>query len=893
MILNSELNMIDINDISVKLETGKEKEFVAELKSYYDSKLQELKNQYRFSGFELSKKITNLVDEIFLTIYKEIYKKEIDEYEIAVIALGSYGRLELNPYSDIDIIFVYPNENQKNKDFISKILYILWDIKWTLGHSTRTFKNISEMASKDITFKTSLIDHRFLCGDESVYEDFEALTSKIFKKSRYPYYNDLIKKMGYFEKSMGENILLKEPQIKDSLGALRGIHFARWIGYNFFQKKYLSELCKELKYSDEEIERIESHLDYYLALRSTLHFLVGRKEDTLLLEHQESLVRYVLNIHKDDPFDDWKKKIEEFMREYYKRSKEVYSFLSFTIEALEVEANKYRQFSRIINRRKFLNTDFMIINKRLFFRKKLSDIEIEPQFIMEIFQQVSKYACYLSIEIESFLNNHINKIDDEFRLNRDGFEIFKLIITSERNLYHTLSIMNHVGFLPKYLPYFNELNCTTQHDYYHAYTVDEHTLQGVKELEMLYHQTEESGLDFFKSVLNSLNPEQKVILVFSILFHDIGKGRKGSHVVNGEVMMLYIVKAFPFSDKEQELLSFLVNEHLIMAHTSQRRDIQDLKVLYSFAQKVLSIDALKLLLLLTYTDMASVAPRVFTLWKGELLKELYDKTLKIIEGQSKRYLPVPIPDDLEKIKSKLLIEVSEEEKLDAGRILNLLDPSYIIQSDPKVILETIGIFKALKSKHLIKYKHEKDSYRITSYGLYQADAFCRIALLLANKGINIHKANIFPNESGYIITEFIVSSSFLTFEISEQRWNAIERKLDQYFEKNIDDIPLDFTNAKYKTNGEISKIPVNKKVTIDNELSDTFTVIELQCQDKIGLLFRISHLLLELGIIINSAFIATKGIQAIDTFYLSTDNHNKIVNENRLKELESKLLALV
>ncbi|HEO66337.1 MAG TPA: hypothetical protein ENI73_10790 [Spirochaetes bacterium] len=833
-----------VTNIDLSMKQGNEIEYAQKLKGVYHEKLKYINKLEDVKGRELCRMLTQTVHSLIQTVYKEVLKIIPIDKGLTIIALGSYGRGELNPHSDIDLLFLHQNEeNREAKDFISKVLYTLWDMKITLGHSSRTLKNVISMASKDITFKTSLIDHHLICGDSNLYESFQETVSKIFKKNRYNYYQDLLSKLDYFSQTLGENVLLKEPNIKESLGALRGVHLIRWLNYNFFQGRTLSTLYDHNIMDKITLDRMEDHLDYLLSVRHQLHTLVGHKEEYLLLEHQERLAQHVhLPESQDESSDDnqIRLKIEHYMRQFYRCAKDVYKIVVQSVDLYHLEADKYRQFVRLRKRRKSVSDQFMIINGKLFFKNKLDTIDFSPSLIMEIFLTLSRYGCHLGIEIENYIKSRLDRVDDAFHIDPIAFSHFKSILSGERNLYHTLSVMNHIGFLPSYLPFFNELDCTVQHDYYHAYTVDEHTLQGIKEIEKLYH-TDDTGYAFFKHLLQQLDGEQRLVLMFSIFFHDIGKGRPGSHVKNGETMIDTVVNAFPMEESQKETLTYLVNGHLIMAHTSQRRNIQDIKVIYHFVNDIKTKERLDLMLLLTYGDMSSVAPKVFTFWKGELLRELYNKSLHLLNDTG--MLPVIQQSDLKLIQSDILEALPKNEQTFAHSFFSGIDPRYLIDHDLEEIKSTIEIFQRLEDKQVIDYEKSLDFYKLKYYAKDAYGVFAQVSLVLAMNGISIHSAKLYSKPGGYVIDTFTVSSVF-SGDISEDRWESIKKDSQQVREKGIEasETLLEERRKHFPPVKGGVVIP-ESKVLMNNDLSDQFTVIEIKTWDQIGVLYQISRIL--------------------------------------------------
>jgi len=870
--------------------------FADELKNLQAQVFSRLSSSQDLSGQEICQEITSFIDWVIEETHSQVNKIYGPRDDISVIALGGYGRSELNPYSDIDILFLHGKEDPKVQDFIGKILYILWDMKLTLGHSSRTLKNVQSMAQQDIKFKTSLIHHRLVSGNSNHYDRFSSLVIKIFQSNRYHFYTNLLDSMNFHGQNLGESVLLKEPNVKESLGALRGIHLVRWLGYNFFQCDSLSDLAKKNLIDSDTIDRIENHLNFFLVLRNDLHFQSGRKEDKLLLEHQETLAKTLrpADLTDDKEYMHWlKKTIESGMRSFYLKAREVFHFVQRMMDLFEIEANNYRQFSRFLKKRKFLSDKLLLINNKLYSRHNLDNSQFLPKTIMEIFIAVQRHGSRLSQELEQFISSNLSRIDHHFRADLEGFQLFEKILRSERNLYHTLSIMQHNGFLSRYLPYFDELECTVQHDYYHAYTVDEHTLQGINVIERLYNN-HDINFAFYKRVLQNCSGRMRFLLLFAIFYHDIGKGRPGNHVLNGIPMIHSVVETFPFTDDEKESIEFLVNNHLIMIRNSQQRDIHDPRAIYQFTEKVRRKDRLDLLFLLSYADMASVAPKTFTFWKGELLIELYNKTLSVLESTTDGSIPDFQESDYREIISELLTHIPPEKTNRANEILDSIDKKYFIEQDKTEILKTVNWLMDHGGQLSINYDYHQDYYKLTCYASDRVGFFTRITLALAMNGIMIHSVNLYSKINGYVITHFNVGSIYSGQQISDSRWNIIEKDIQQLLDSDITQVSSKIKQKRksFPPGKKQSIIPV-LKVNINNELSNHYSIIEIKCLDSLGLLFNISRTLNLCDINIKSAHITTHGNMAIDTFYVEDKAGGKIQDNHILDTITQALIITI
>ncbi len=860
---------------AISYEKGKDNEYIRDLKTFYYDQFDIMKQSVPSSGIYACYRLSRLAEETLIKVYEDIrVAYGYDEKIAALVAVGGFGRQELNPYSDIDILFLQHKKYEKeSSEFITKVLYILWDMKFRLGQSSRTVKNCIKAATEDITFKTSITNHRFLCGNEILYDKFVSVIPEIFSKNLYSYYHVLAGEPDFSLFDLGKSVLIKEPDVKESQGGLRSVHKVLWLTKAFFGCSTLKELYNDGFMDRKEYRSINKSFDYLLYVRNLLHFLDNRKQDVLKVEQQEKLI---MNFFKLVNEKNLRKTVETFMRNFYKHSKNIYLWAISSIEKIKSEAEKLKVLPR---KKKIepLDKDFIIIDGNLYLRHKKSD---NPELLFKIFTITSKYTVGYSNEIRECISRCLKYVNDDFRRNEKNFEAFRNILRKPRNLYYTLSMMHATGFLKEYLPYWKAMDCHVQHDFYHEYTLDEHHLQSVKQLELLY-KNESSYLTFYRNILYLL--KNREILVFSLLMHDYGKIWQGDHVENARRTMDNVVEVFPFTEDEKIMIAFLIQNHLLMSRTSQRVDFNEMKTLASFADKVVDEQRLRNLLIFTYADMNGVGHGIFNNWKSSLLLELYYKTHVLLKDMASVKL---LDNEIEDIKKKLLVKSKDKSGL--SNFLTLLPENYYIEIEQKDILRHFELYKNKNGKKIIlDYKQKHDYYLVFAIAEEKIGLFSIIAGIFAANGLSILDASLYTKN---IAVDYFVISHYFEGPVEKNKWERVEKELNKALNGEMEDISGLIKKRMSKT-GIKSNIQVKTKIEFDNS-PEGMTILRISCRDSIGLLYKISSIISQLDFDIQLAKINTLGIRVVDTFYILNSKRKLLTNQERdelLKILTQKL----
>ncbi|MFB3042090.1 MAG: [protein-PII] uridylyltransferase, partial [Candidatus Poribacteria bacterium] len=616
---------------------------VEELKSFCTQERERIYGRHRFgiSGREIVEEYTLLADSVIRRIYQSAIQKRIvpENIPLAILALGGYGRQELNPYSDIDIMLVYNNSQVTAKQvepLASQMIAVLWDVGFEVGHSCRSIKECIRATYQDIFSKTSMIEARYIIGEKSVYQQFQKQTSKhFFKKQVGKFITKTIQEWGERHETYGSTIYLQEPNIKESVGGLRDFHSAIWVAAVRYGIKDLQGLWKRRIIPQTVSEACEASLDFLWRLRNELHYLTKRRSDQLTFEVQETMAKNLGYADEEHTL------AEEFMmRDYYLHAEHLYEFAKLIIDRVKY---KESELNRLINRMrsKKLSDGFTVMRNEICFQTNHSDFSTDATRMMKVFVHRQKLGYRICADVRHQIAASLTRIDDEFRNSPKVAEYFLSILRYPKRVAETLRRMHRWQVLDCYMPEFGKIRSLVRYDRPHQYTVDEHTMYALENLEEATLAKLEDG-HIFLEILKSV--EKPELLRLSVLLHDVGKGIEGpgDHGVRGVEASKNVLDRLGLDDADRKMVLFLVSKHLDMSHTSRQRDLDDPKVIERFADLVGDEQHLKMLYLLTFADMRAVSPLIWTEWNAMLLWELYVRTLKFLQGQTDRLKLVEI-----------------------------------------------------------------------------------------------------------------------------------------------------------------------------------------------------------------------------------------------------------
>ena len=526
----------------------------------------------------------------------------------AVVALGGYGRGELAPYSDLDILFLYPNHRAlQTRRLVEQILRLLWDAGLTVGPSFRTVTDCVAAAHADPHLQTALVSTRLLAGNGSIYDSLLQALEKDRRKRAEAYVSAILRERAARYAKFGAAVCLQEPNVKESPGGIRDLHTALWVGHARYGCRTLDELRDHEIISESERKTAQRAINFLWRVRYAAHLSTRRKTERLALDLQTVLAReagykpgaYLLAS-------------EKFMRDYYQHARDLNQFSEAVLARASQSAPKAsRRWSRRPSR--IPSDPLSISNGQVQLESEAGLLTSNPMLLFDAFALAQAADVPLSQTLRDAMRQSLVAVDLDFRRSPEASRAFMKLLARRGRAGYGLRMMHEIGFLTRFVPEFRHINLLIQHDLYHHYTADEHTLKAVEALDELY-ASQDKQRAHLRAIFDEI--ENPSLLYLSILLHDIGKGRGRGHIPRGAKLAERICKRLRLDKLDSAKVELMVKQHVAMAQVAQRRDLNEPRVVTDFAEQMGTLDALNLLLLLTYADLNAVAPGVWSEWKS-------------------------------------------------------------------------------------------------------------------------------------------------------------------------------------------------------------------------------------------------------------------------------------
>ena len=830
--------------------------------------------EYKSSASNFIAENSYLIDNI-IEILCELAKPKV----IAIIAVGGYGRSELFPFSDIDLLFLHKKENSETREFAQWLLYCLWDLGLNIGQAVRTIDETISSAQQDITIRTNLLDSRFIVGDKKIFTQFvHEFTDYIASSSEIDFVEAKLAEREAAHLRCGDSRYVLEPNIKDGKGGLRDLHNLQWL------MKYTSLTDKILNYEEEKAFSIAR--DFLWRVRVHLHLIANRPEERLTFDLQRAVAE---SIGLRD--DSNARAVEKFMREYFLTVRLVGGLTRIVCAGLEEHKKRKPRvnFTELSKIGKNLD-EFKLDGERLAISSDES-FKRNPVLLIKIFQVAHEQKLDIHPKTLQMITRNLWLIDASLRRNIDANNSFMSILLSKENPESSLRLMSESGVMGKFIPDFNKVIGQMQFDMYHVFTVDEHTIFAISILHGIGAGKYKAEMPVVTEIFHLVKSLR--VLYLSLFCHDIGKGRGGDHSLIGEVIVRKLARRFGLDAYEEDLCAWLVRNHLMMSRTAFKRDLGDPKTIEDFVEKVQSPERLRLLLILTVADIRAVGPTVWNGWKGALLRELYYLSEDKMGASDKQVKKFGRDSLLIELKN-LLVGWKEKE---IEEYLELGDASFWSSLDAQNHARIAHLLKELENSVMpLAIDTISDNFRsITDIILCtpdQAGLFAKMSGAVALAGANILGAKIFTLKNGIAVEMFhIQDAEHLAFDkpdklarLSVYMNKAIAGELDvgKEMAKNL---------GNYPSRMEVFKVP--PKVYVENKSSENYTVIEVDGRDRVGFLHIITQKLAELNISISTAHITTYGERAVDVFYVKDVFGMKIIHESKLRQIQDELVRVL
>ena len=855
------------------------------VRSYIDMGRQRLLEAHRggASGTEVVRAHGTLVD----CLLQRLFEMAEEDYgarhtsRCAVVAQGGYGRDELNPHSDIDILFLHGWRAASYVEFVTeKILYPLWDAGLTVGHATRTVTECARHARRDHVIQTALVDARLVCGDMRLYRDLERVVWRQLSGAACDRFVET--KMGEHGRRHGESVFLLEPDVKEGQGGLRDLHTAMWVARAKCGAVRLQDLSGTGLLEPGDAAVLERGRDFLWRTRNELHFLAGRHQDRLTFESQEQVAQG-LGFDREEKLSE----VETFMRSYYLHAEEVSRLSSLIIHRAVDHDPSQRRRPRP---GRALRPGVRIAGRTLAVAPRKGGLL--PEELLELFADLQRYRLTLGQDSREIVRAWVGTTEGNPADSAAANRRFLDILRGNEWIYETLLELHRTGMLDALVPEFGRVRCLALHDLYHIYTVDQHLMRAVKEFERL--RSGEFGDSLPRLLQLAREVERPEILILGILFHDIGKGRGGGHSELGRTMALDVAERMGLNEDERELLAFLVLHHLLLTGTAFRRDIQDEKTVLDLADTVGTAENLKCLYVLTYSDVKAVGPDVWNNWKGALLEELCNRTLNVLEEREKGESARPDRDlKAQRIQDRLMAQLGAEHPAEEVRreFIDAMPDRYFLTTPEEAMPFHYRLLRRLGDEPFLAavFHHPEHGHSEVAICAHdQPGLFASIAGVFAAMELNVLSARINTRRDGLILDVFRISHQGKAEVVMDSgKWSRMELALKRVLEGKADVSELVGRSRPSFLQRPAVKVPTH--VRWDNAASDDFTVIEVYTKDRPGVLFTITYWLSKLDCSIHLAKISTDVDQVADVFYVADADGGKILDEGRLQALGETL----
>ena len=835
---------------------------------------------------------------------------------IALVAIGGFGRAELNPHSDIDFMFLHEGQVAVGKPLpylatlIDGVLYPLWDIGLKIGYSVRDLNDCVKVANTDMQSKTSLIESRLIIGDENLFARFQkAVITKCVIGYEDKYIELRLEDQASRRTKHGNSACMQEPNIKNGCGGLRDFQNLLWMAFFKYRTRSLAELQAREFVSAAERKQLESAYDFLLRVRTELHYHTNRPQDVLGKNLQPAVA---LNLGYGDRSPSLR--IEKFMRDLYVHMRNVY-LITRTLEQ-RLALHSPAQTGRIAKLRRLLGGSpprtmpepvdgFLFVGDEI--RASSSRIfRDSPRRLMRVFLHAQQRHLQLHPDLAQLIRNQLSLVNREFLNDEHVRETFQTILERRGEVSRILRAMHEVNFLGKYVPEFGKLTCLVQHEFYHQYAADEHTLVCLEQLDRVW-EAKEPPFKNYAPVFQSL--ERPGLLYLALLLHDVGKAashERGKHAQAGAVLALRAAKRLQLETTAADTLKFLVENHLLMATLSQRRDLDDASVIRNFARQVGTPEKLNLLALLTFADSQGTSDKLWSGFKDSLLWQLHSRALTQLTGGTEfRRASQKARDDLRYAVRELASRRISDEELAAH--FSLLPERYFEIYTPKQILDDVEL--AHRFMHRLVMENQRALAPVTAwiderdrgYSLVKictwdrAGLFGKIAGSLSAAGLNIMGAQIFTRADGIVLDTFFVNDgrngSLATREQREQFSSLLESVLTGET-VNLHKL-IAQQSALRPTYSAYLGERMGTQIRFDNTTSDGRTLIEIETEDRLGLLHAISQALAAQRLDIAAARIVTERGAAMDSFYVRELGGGQINQPARQAAVELALRAAI
>lgn len=835
------------------------------------------------TGLDTCARLTSLVDEVVLRLFDAAIddsgRQDADKLRarVCLVAHGGYGRRHLAPFSDVDIMVLYSGKEDAQVAKLAKhFMQDMFDVGLDLGHSVRTPEQAWRLAKSDVRILTSLVESRYLTGDEPLYQRFHSGFAQLAQKQFSRFYSAIRQTRRDERRQFGDTVYLLEPNVKRSRGSLRDLHLLRWMAFGKFSVADPEELHRRNALSKEDLRRLTNAREFLMRLRNELHFHANQARDVLHRSEQLRVAERFGYAGREGVLP-----VEEFMSEYFRHTSNIRYLVSRFVESVRPRPTLPDVFSPIFSHR--IEGDYVVGRAEISATAQgVAKLKGDLDEVLRLADLANLYDKRIAHSSWVAIHRASPRYSDD--VSPRVAQRFLSLMGQPPRLGELLRRLHELHVLEKIAPAFRHARCLLQFNNYHKYTVDEHCLRAVEAATELVEDPSPLG-QAYREI------KQKHILHLALLLHDLGKGFPEDHSIVGRRIATETAQRLRMPARETEELIFLVENHLVMSHLAFRRDTSDERIVLRFAQDVGSPELLRMLYALTCADLAAVGPGVLNSWKTEVLTDLYARTMRHLADDS----PLEELESLEAIRSRVKAELPEGERFEDNKEkLASLPDSLLRGVAPERIAETLARLKQLGETQVVvvgQYlaKSHATQYLVGGRLAASQGMFYKAAGALTAQRLAILSADLNAMPDGLVIGSFTVEDSDFAAHPPEERIDGVCRSVSAALQM---DRPPTFKQIW----GEKDANPLGDtptKVLIDNTTSDEYTIVDVFTFDRRGLLYAIARELDRLGLVIGAAKIGTSLDQVVDVFYVTDTAGQKILDPERLESIRRQLLETI
>ncbi|MES2996023.1 MAG: [protein-PII] uridylyltransferase [Verrucomicrobiota bacterium] len=858
-------------------------------------------------GSEIASLRSALIDLLLRHILEATIRSSGEKIApFCLIATGGYGRGLLNPGSDIDILFLLARSSasipKTLEQLIQNFLYQLWDMGFKIGHASRSISECIEQARLNQENKTALIDARLISGEKSLFATFETRFAKeCLDKGQEAFFEMRRRDIRSRHEKYSHTVFLQEPNVKESCGGLRDFQNIEWIARVRAGSSRLSTLVEKKFTTAAAVREMEEAYDFIHRVRNELHYHSGKSTDLLTL-HLQGVVATAF----DYPQKNILRSTEAFMRDYYRHARHIYQHTTSLMEAFQLE-EKTRAESGLrsfltFRRKKREEFDGFIARDGRLFPAHADLFKEDPGRLMRLFQHCQVRNLRLSPQLRRLIAQHWDDIDRPFRYARTNREIFQAILERKGEVARILRLMHRIGFLGRYLPEFGALDCLVQHEFFHRYTADEHTLRCIDQLDQLVDGNNPRHAIFRKLFREIQDP---YALYLALILHDTGRAENvREHTDGSAILAAKVCTRLQIQGARRSLIMFLVDNHLVFWRAATTKNLDDPEVIAEFATIIKNKANLDALYLFTFVDSSGTAPDAWTGWKESLMQHLHAATSRFLEAGRERYSAL-LDEDRVTLQEDVtgILEADSRPYVDE-HFRNMPAAAFHFREAPHIVtqIRTVRNFLSIESESgdpaafSIRWvDHPEKGYSEMIIATRDKPLLLeKICCALASEQINILSADLFSRTDRVVVNIFrVCTTNFEPVSDSATRKRFLETldtilhaekyDPDRYLRRRVNFL-------KPRTD---QGIPVPVRASVSNTLHPTCTTVEIQALDRIGLLHDLFLTINRHGLTTAHARICTEKGVAMDTLYITTSYGSKVLDPKQLRELEGELSVLI